>query len=204
MIYWLLTVGIVAYCSNDPDNQNDQGQCSQPILNGKLQTFQASCLAHVTEHVRLEGVNLPGGQTVTIYAFASAKGKEDGMELSFVGGQGQTGQILIKHPNVDEPFLIRNQTMNLGSTYCVDLHIREVPIHILIWKDKNCDLQGSSHAFTLIKNIIFDSQLQRDTDQGNWRGQSNNPSGRFFNYRATSDKAQVALIIGKKSIFADQ
>ncbi len=171
-----------------------------PILDGSLQTFESRCTVHRVQHVRLEEVSIPEGEELIIYAFASSRTEENGMDIRFLGGR--SGQISIRHPEVNEPALVSTENLTLSDVYCVDLHIREVPIHVLLWKASDCNLGGISDAFTLNENTLFNSALHTNQDTGNWR-KTQNPSGRFFNYKASSNQVRISKIMGSESIFSD-
>ena len=188
-ILFIFLFGVISCANEEEENET----CGAPTLDGSLQNLSGSCLVDETEHIRLEGVNVPSGETLTIYAFASSATAEDGFKIILRGGA--SGEIELDHPTADMSGRVLNQDLaSAESTYCVDLHNEERPIHVLAWSQAGCD---SSEE--LESKALFNSE--EDNTLG-WPADGN-PTGSSFNYKASSDQVKAQKIEGKEPIFEE-
>ena len=184
-ILFIFLFGVISCANEEEENET----CGAPTLDGSLQNLSGSCLVDETEHIRLEGVNVPSGETLTIYAFASSATDEDGFKVVFRGGA--SGEIELDHPAADMSGWVRNQDLTAGNTYCVDFHNGEMPIHVLAWSQAGCD---SSEG-----EALFNSE-----DDVTWNAEDDpNPTGSSFNYKSSSDRVKAQKIEGREHIFED-
>ena len=184
-ILLILLFGVISCANEEEENET----CGAPTLDGSLQNLSGLCLVDETEHIRLEGVNIPSEETLTIYAFASSATAEDGFKIILRGGA--SGEIVLDHPTGMDPSLT-GQDLTAGNTYCVDLHNEETPIHVLAWSQADCD---SSEE--LESKALFNSE-----DDVTWNAEDN-PTGSSFNYKSSSDRVKVQKIEGREPIFEE-
>ena len=164
--------------------------CEAPTLDGALHAFSSNCVKDTNEHIRLEGVNIPSGQSLNLFALASGANQENGIKISFSGGAD--GSIEIKHPSAS-PNTILNRNLTNEGTWCIDIHHKyEHPDHVLVWSGDNCKAGAASGS-----NAIFDSNGE------GWLS-SGDPTGKHFNYKASSSAVKVSKISAGKAIIEDE
>ena len=184
----------VTFCPNEGETSRP---CGSPLLNGSLQNLSGSCVDDDTEHIRLEKVNIPENESLILYAFAGSTTMENGLKVTLQGGS--SGKLIITHPDstVGSKEITR-QNLTSEGVYCFDFHNEEKPLHSLVWVGEFCDLSGVSHKSRLEMNTLFNSQMP----SAGWPV-NGNPTGRFFNYKASSDRVKLEKIEGREPIFQE-
>ena len=134
----VLSALLVFNCSSSDD---DEAECTAtPVSDGRINEFNGDCrVSAEEEHIRLTGVTVPTGGTITLWAKAADTTGNNGIRLAIDGTN-------ITYTNLDDtPATNTFMEPHMGltnTTLCFDLHYEEDPIHALSWKGSNCDGEG--------------------------------------------------------------
>jgi len=147
----LFSIFTLNYCAgNDP--VEDTVICTAPITDGKIYEFAASCRVSIEEeHIRLEGVTVASGQSISIWAKATDTSGNNGIKI-VIDATNITYTNLDDTPGTNT-FAASHGGLS-GTTLCFDLHYAETPLHTLAWKGAECDSNkvGAGNEGTTIWN----------------------------------------------------
>lgn len=173
-------------CANAPSTAEQAAtaaaSCLTPVLDGTVKSLSGACrVSSEEEHIRLEGVSVSAGKTLTVWT-SSNTDRTSAYRISFNGTNGRVTIANLAHggpPTVHEDF-----TLSTSATYCFDLHGDENPAHVMMWKNTNCDVA--------VGNNLASAEFESENCGGtgctltNWNAGDTKPSGSGVYYQADS------------------
>ncbi len=180
-------------CANGPSTAEQAAaaaaSCGAPVVDGSVKTLDSSCrVSSEEEHLRLEGVSVSTGQTLTVWT-SSNSARDNAYRIEFNGTNGRiTITNLAQGSTVYEAF-----TLSVADTYCFDLHGEEDPPHMMMWKGSTaCDATPGNNLAT----VQFDSEDCAGTGCtiSGWAAGNAKPAGTGVYYQASATGVTVTKI----------
>lgn len=197
-ILFLLILSLPAFLAGACANSESTAQqaaaaaasCPAAVVDGAVKTLDSSCrVSSEEEHLRLEGVSVSTGQTLTVWT-SSNSARDNAYRIEF---NGTNGRITITNladgdtGNVYEAF-----TLSAANTYCFDIHGGEDPAHVMLWIGANCNLSPGSN----LGSVAFESEDCAGTGctLTNWSAGDTKPGGTGVYYQASATGVTVTKI----------
>ncbi|MFZ5630638.1 MAG: hypothetical protein ACOY5B_16010 [Spirochaetota bacterium] len=165
--------------------------CGAPVVDGTVKSLDSSCrVSSDEEHLRLEGVSVSSGRTLTIWTSSDAS-QASAYKIEF---NGTNGRITITNlaqgaaSTIYEAF-----TLSASETYCFDLHGDEDPAHVMMWKGStNCNATPGNN----LAAVEFESEDCGATGCtiANWNAGDTKPAGSGVYYQASATGVTVSKI----------
>ncbi len=182
-------------CANGPSTAEQAAaaaaSCGAPVVDGSVKTLDSSCrVSSEEEHLRLEGVSVSTGQTLTVWT-SSNSARDNAYRIEF---NGTNGRITITNlaqgatSTIYEAF-----TLSAADTYCFDLHGEEDPAHMMMWKGAtNCNATPGNN----LASVEFESEDCGGTGCtiANWSAGDTKPAGTGVYYQASATGVTVTKI----------
>jgi len=165
--------------------------CPAAVVDGTVKTLDSACrVSSEEEHLRLEGVSVSTGRTLTVWT-SSNTGQTSAYKIEF---NGTNGRITITNlaqgatSTIYEAF-----TLSGTETYCFDLHGEEDPAHMMMWKGAtNCNAAPGNN----LAAVEFESEDCAGTGCtiANWTAGDTKPAGTGVYYQASATGVTVTKI----------
>ena len=186
-ILFLASALVMTACADDTES-SASANCGAPTMDGNLNALDAGCRsAGEEEHVRLDGLDIPDGESLTVHVYSSSDSAATGALSITLTNTGLT--VSLDGNSVPATYDTANP-----STVCVDLHIEEDPIHILAWTGSDCDASDGLEASAFLDNdsilAIPSAGLAED--------------GSSVLYQSSSDAVKADEITTDEPIFEEQ
>ena len=146
--FLIVLISIIALASLHCSNETAGNCTSRPATDGRIYEFDSVCrVSAEEEHIRLEGVTVGSGQTVTVWARAADTSGNSGIRLEV-----DDTKITYANPDDTSNTFEADHGGLFDTTLCFDLHYEETPLHALAWKGSECDSSKEGSPGTVIFN----------------------------------------------------